>query len=187
MRNKFWTLKAFRKDENINGKIVTFEVDADSIDTAVWVKDAVTGTPLQVLFPGELSANAFDGTEITIKGKTFVDVTTIIPSAEKPAKESAEEPEDDVRLIKRTEMSRDIHYGDGYHGYQFTFSAPIKAKDFIEFCYKEGFDLDRLEGAAWYEDHAHIYPGNHSYPGQGWFENTTNEVWTYLWVRAYTD
>lgn len=187
MRNKFWTLKEYMDGENINGKVVIFEVDRDSINTALWIKDAVTGTPLQVLFPGELSANAFDGNEVTIKDKTFIDVTMILPSAE-PAKEPAKEPGiKDIQVVKRTEMSRDIHYGDGYHGYRFTFSRPIKAKEFIEFCYKEGFDLDRLEGAAWYEDHAHIFPGNRSYPGPAWFENTVNEVWTYLWVRAYTD
>lgn len=182
MRNKFWTLKNFIEEENINGKMVTFEVDENSHDTAVWVKDALTGTLLQVMFPGELPENAFAGSEVTIKGKTFVDVTTILPSAEKVA----ENPED-IRLIERTELHRDIHYGDGYDGYKFVFSRPIKAKEFIEFCYKEGYDLDKLEGAAWYEDHAHIFPGKHSYPGPAWFENTTNEVWTYLWVRAYTD
>lgn len=194
MTEKYWTLKEFVEGESLNGKIVTLEVINNPNTDKILLKadDAFSQYPLLLIFlDEELPANAFDGSEVTIEGKTFIDINTILPSAvEEPTEEPATEEKEIkyLKVEKKTELYRGIHYGDGYHGYKFVFNRAIDLKEFIEFCYYEGYNLEKLEGAAWCEDHACIYPGNESYPGPSWYDKDKKfKIWTYLWVRAYTD
>ena len=83
-----------------------------------------------------------------------------------------------------------IHYGDGYGpAYRVTFKEDITEEQFIRYCKFRNWDLKRIDGWAWYEDHAVVHNSlwekmhliNPNYPCG------PDKVWIYKWVRVYTD
>lgn len=89
-----------------------------------------------------------------------------------------------MKVLEEKEVSKGIHYGDGYQGREYRFDEPITRDQFISFCESEGYDMSGLENHAWYQDHAKVEkPGERS-----WFPNDNpSDVWVYKWVRVYTD
>ena len=96
-------------------------------------------------------------------------------------------------VVDTEKVSRPISYGDGYDGTVYRFDRQISYEEFIDFCKKEvGINLYKLTGYAWYEDHSAIVIGEVK-NGNRWNvydegrKGAESKVWTYLWVRAYTD
>lgn len=89
------------------------------------------------------------------------------PSPEKIA-EATGKP--DFEVVETKENFKPIHYGDGYDEVVYTFSRDITEDEFRKFC--EDRHMMKEKG-AWYENYSTIF-------GKG-------NVWTYRWVRVYTD
>ena len=95
---------------------------------------------------------------------------------------------------KRDKVTRQINYGDGYDGFVAYFDTPISYEQFISYCKSENLDLNKMDKYSWYEDHAHV-SASPIKSGNRWNTNDQpaakpgqmSSVWTYLWVRAYTD
>lgn len=167
-----------------NGSLVLTEVVSDSVirvSTSV-VEKKVTE----------------DGVIIrTESGQLYdlINVKTLLPSAQAQEPEQAQEikPESKFKLEDETHVNRDIHYGDGYSGTVYRFDRAISYEEFVDFCINEvGIKLYKTTGYAWYEDHSAIIIGaviggnrwtayEEGHPGK------ESKVWTYLWIRAYTD
>lgn len=108
----------------------------------------------------------------------------------------AEEPEainvDDIpAVVNEYNVNRAIYYGDGYYGIVYSFAGEVNYEQFIRFCKARGHELPREKGYAWYEDRPMIFNhriinGEH-HPNKGASEKDVSPVWTWLWVRAYTD
>lgn len=98
---------------------------------------------------------------------------------------------DDIpEVIDEFNINRAIYYGDGYYGVVFKFADEVTYEQFIRFCKAKGMKVPE-RGYAWYEDHPMVFnqrilDGEH-HPNKGASENDTSPVWTWLWVRAYTD
>jgi hypothetical protein len=99
---------------------------------------------------------------------------------------------DDIpAVVEEYNVNRAIYYGDGYYGVVFSFVAEVNYEQFIRFCKAKGMKVPREKGYAWYEDHPMVF--NHKiidgerHPNKGASEKDTSFVWTWLWVRAYTD
>lgn len=137
--------------------------------------------------PGKLRIKAVaKPLEDTIPEKVEEPVTVI------QTPEPIEVSQEPYSVVDTEKVSRQISYGDGYDGTVYEFSRKISYEEFVGFCKDQKLDLNKLDGYAWYEDHAAIIAGAIK-NGARW--NTFDEgksgdamfYWTYLWVRAYTD
>ena len=194
---KVWTLKEMRHDHRdiLNGCLLSIYPKNDDI----WIKDVVYDNTLLIIPKTEFTEN--DDTLIIHAKDTdieFINVETLIPSQKiitvKDVKVSVSSEESEtsrpkeLQIIKEKDFHKDIHYGDGYDGVKYTFNKKISYDEFLEFCKKKGHDLTRLEGAAWYEDHAQVYSGLME---ENMFHTDCKkdlcDIWIYKWIRAYTD
>lgn len=99
---------------------------------------------------------------------------------------------DDIpAVVEEYNVNRAIYYGDGYYGIVYSFTSEVNYEQFIRFCKAKGLKVPREKGYSWYEDHPMVFnhrikDGEH-HPNKGASEKDTSPVWTWLWVRAYTD
>ena len=121
------------------------------------------------------------------------DVPTEAPATDESIQALVEEYEN-IKVVNEVNVHRHIEYGDGYNGTVFTFAEPVSYEAFLLYCEKNDLDLDKLKKYAWYEDHAHVSPNpiknearwnTREQPAGKPGDKST--VWTYLWIRAYTD
>lgn len=98
----------------------------------------------------------------------------------------------DINVVEETDIFRHIEYGDGYSGTVYKFNREISKEEFLKFCEVKELNLSKLDGYAWYEDHAAILPYALK-EKERWTkwnvdkDKTSSDTWTYIWVRAYTD
>lgn len=95
-------------------------------------------------------------------------------------------------LSSSTNIFRHIEYGDGYNGTVFHFKDVVTYEQFIRFCKFRELNIEKLTGYAWYEDHPMVLAegmndGQRIDRRDAATKDSESMIWTYLWVRAYTD
>lgn len=182
--------------EHLNGKMFLGKIMNNG---SLVLTEVVSGSVIRVSTSVVEKKVTDDGVIIrTESGQLYdlINVETLLPSAQAQEPEQAQETSQERKPFKledESHVNRDIHYGDGYSGTVYRFDRAISYEEFVNFCINEvGINLYKLTGYAWYEDHSAIVIGEVK-SGNRWgcYEEgcpgKESRVWTYLWVRAYTD
>lgn len=188
----------------LNGKVLMIRVK----DGKLAFVDALTREVLWLTTSVKEKSVTDDKKELTVVTSSgskyeFLNVLSMVPTAagnsintiqaniiEKPKKVELPSKLD----IDRTPVTRQINYGDGYDGTVYKFDTELSYEQFLELCRRENNKLAKLDDYAWYEDHAMVTPSSiisdqriSSYDNPEGKPGDVSKVWTYLWVRAYTD
>ena len=160
---ELFTISAERVGESscLNGKI--FKISKSNKTGELTFTDITTNKVLWVTT--KVLDQHDDGKIITFKtasGSTYVVsyVSGLIPTIES-----------DIRLLNDSYTCKGINHGDGYDMHTFTFNREITKEEFIGFLEKGSYKIE--EKVAWYLDYSII--------------NGEGKIWTYKWVRVYTD
>ena len=184
-----WTVKeALTGDKAIlNGKLLRIRCDRKNDGRLVFT-DAVTGKDLWITTSLESTLYIPNGRLFsTASGSKYemLYVVNLIPTAERcdqpkvPAVPKVESPINydllkGLEVIDSEEDHRPIYYGDGYDLTKFIFNKVIDEETFIEYLKSKDYRLHKSEG--WWDDRHQIIP-----------DRDYGNIWTYKWIRIYTD